>query len=137
MSLIDTLGEGYCSDWLRQSLVEHEGKPFCLGNIRRSGIRLHSLINDEHSITMPHEWLSGFAKLAYPELGYRKLGNQAWYVSRRQGAQRGLQPRSLIFEPTNATHTLMLAARRHDSVDVPVVRDPASTGMVRTPRPYH
>ena len=130
MSLIDTLGESYCSDWFRQSLVEYEGKPFFLHTVRRSGIRLHSLISDEHHTTVPHEWLSGFSKLAYPDLGYRKFGNQAWYVTRRQGAQRGLQPRSLILEPTNATHTLMLAARSRDDDNPSIVSDPSSSPYV-------
>lgn len=108
MSLVESLGQRYCQEYIRNSLVVHEGAPYIIGSIDRENVHLQTLDNGS-TVTLPASWLTGFSRLEYPELGYRKIGLYTTYVHRRQSAYRGLRASLLNHDMTPASYLLHLA----------------------------
>lgn len=90
MSLIDTLGLGYCRDQITEALVAYNGEPYVIERIREDGITLRHLREPNNYEALPASWLSGFSVLEYPNLGYRKFNGLALWVSRSTSYRRGL-----------------------------------------------
>ena len=108
MSLVESLGYSYCDDYMRNGIVAHNNKVYFIDSITQSGVFLRPVEGGEGEL-LPPSWLTGFSKLAYPELGYRKVGDYALYVYRRQSAYRGLRTSLLSADMTPASYILHLA----------------------------
>lgn len=122
MSLVESLGVGYCNEWLRNSLMVYEGQVYFIERFdgeREIGedvrtpthVTLRTVDSREY-LRVSHEVFTGFAVLAYPELGYRKVAGIAYHFGRRQTAYRGLRPQVLIIDKSPAS-VLAEAAREH------------------------
>lgn len=122
MSLVESLGVGYCNEWLRNSLMVYEGEVYFIESFRGTHnditdrqvpttVSLRPLSGREYR-TVSHEVFTGFSVLAYPELGYRKVAGSAYHFGRRQTAYRGLRPQVLIIDKSPAS-ILADVAREH------------------------
>lgn len=114
MSLVESLGARYCDEYMRGSIVAHNNVAYFIESITPSLVTMRPVAGGEE-VRLPSEWLTGFAKLAYPELGYRKVGDYAVYVHRRQSAYRGLRVNLLHHDMTPAAYVLHLARNRGSS----------------------
>lgn len=114
MSLVTSLGARYCDEYMRNGIVAHDNKAHYIERISSENILIRPVGGGE-TVALPPEWLTGFAKLAYPELGYRKVGDYAVYVHRRQSAYRGLRNNLLHHDMTPASYMLHLARNQGSS----------------------
>lgn len=122
MSLVESLGIGYCNEWLRNSLMVYEGQVYFIDSFHGergedadvqvpTHVSLRA-VGNRGLIRVSHEVFTGFSVLAYPELGYRKVAGIAYHFGRRQTAYRGLRPQVLIIDKSPAS-VLAEAAREH------------------------
>lgn len=100
MTMIQSLGVNYCREWIAGSLINAQGRPALIRDFGANGASIAYLDSQGGIGSLPASFFTGFAVLAYPELGYRRVGNFAFHVHRQQGARRGLNPSSLTFEDT-------------------------------------
>lgn len=116
MSLVDSLSISYCDNYIRGSLVSYDGKPYTIGRFTGNHIHLNPLLERERNVVVDNDWLSGWGKLAYPELGYRKVGEYAVHTGRRQTTNRGLRMSHVYSEPSFSS-SIVLRQRNVDSLD--------------------
>lgn len=93
MSIVDSLGRGYCNEWLAGALFLYEGKPHRILEFRQNETLCVEITEsgDGDIMRVPNSWFTGFGKLAYPPLGYRRVNGVVLHLTRRQSAHRGLR----------------------------------------------
>lgn len=97
MSIIDSLGRNYCNEWLNGALIVYEGNVYRIVEFLANEAVCTRVTQHGYgqNIRIPNTWFTGFGKLAYPPLGYRRVGNMVMHLTRRQSAQRGLRIASI------------------------------------------
>lgn len=107
MSMIERLGIRYCQDYLSGALMIYNGRPALIGDIGDRIVRISYVDTNGGREDIPHAFFTGWKVLAYPELGYRRVGNVTYHVQRSQSAYRGLRPNTLNFENTPVSYLLV------------------------------
>lgn len=104
-NLLDSTGR----EWFRRRVVGaymlHENKVLRLCDVYNDN-NLQFEDMDGQPILLPKTVLKGFGNLAYPQLGYRKIQDSVYYVSRKPNWQRGLRRDSLKAEYSPAGRAL-------------------------------
>lgn len=98
MSIVDSLGRGYCNEWLFGAIFLYEGKPHRIIEFRQNEVACVEITEegDGPGPLIPNSWFTGFGKLAYPPLGYRRVNGIVLHLTRRQSAHRGLRISSVV-----------------------------------------
>lgn len=99
MTMIASMGLRYCSEYLTNALMVYEGRPAQLMEVMDDYCGIRFLDGrSPSSARAPHSYFTGWRVFAYPELGYRRVGNVVYHVHRQQTAYRGLRANILSFE---------------------------------------
>lgn len=98
MSIVDSLGRGYCNEWLYGAIFLYEGKPHRIIEFRQNEVVCVETTEEGDGpwTLIPNSWFTGFGKLAYPPLGYRRVNGIVLHLTRRQSAHRGLRISSVV-----------------------------------------
>ena len=97
MSIVNSLGRGYCNEWLSGALFLYDGKPHRILEFRQNEVVCVEITEEGNGpgTLIPNSWFTGFGKLAYPPLGYRRVNGIVLHLTRRQSAHRGLRINSV------------------------------------------
>lgn len=106
MSMIERLGLSYCREYLSNALIVYDGRPAIIGEFRNSDVTVQYIDGTGERAVVPHAYFTGWRVFAYPELGYRRVGNMTYHVHRAQTAYRGLRANVLTFENTPMSYLL-------------------------------
>lgn len=117
MSMIERLGLRYCRDYLTSALIVYNGRPALILTVGERDVPIEYVDAAGGNDLLPHSFFTGWKVFAYPELGYRRAGNNLWHVHRSQSAYRGLRSNTLTFEHTPMSYLL------HNSERTQLVRN--------------
>lgn len=128
MSIVDSLGRSYCNEWLSSALFMYEGKPHRILEFRQNETVCVEVTDEGHGagVRIPNAWFTGFGKLAYPPLGYRRVKGHVMHLTRRQSAHRGLRINSVVKDYSPLTWAIMSYNDRYTGVplfDPATIRD--------------
>lgn len=107
MSMIERLGLSYCREYLSNALIVYNNRPAVLGEFGNTTVVASYIDGTGDRVTIPHSYFTGWRVFAYPELGYRRVGNMTYHVHRAQTAYRGLRANVLTFENTPMSYLLL------------------------------
>lgn len=103
--LIDSVGR----EWFRGRVVGaymlRNGQVLKLIDVHEEG-DLACTDMQGHRVRVDKRELKGFAQLAYPQLGYRAVGDKIYYLTRRQNYKRGLRRESVAVSQSLASRAL-------------------------------
>lgn len=115
MSLIESMGTRYFSEWFTSALFLYEGRPCMVNELRGDGVACTRLDAVRHSgdmyVVVPTSFFTGFKVFEYPPLGYRRVGNVVYHIHRTQSAYRGLRSNLLTFELSPLSYMLQASER--------------------------
>lgn len=106
MSMIERLGASYCREYLIGALMVYQDRTAIIMDIGRSTVSVTFIDASGGVAHIPWDYFTGWKVLAYPELGYRRVGNMTYHVHRAQTAYRGLRQNVLTFENTPMSYLL-------------------------------
>jgi len=129
MSMIERLGLQYCREYLVGALLVYNNRPAIIYEVASRNVGVQYIDNEE-TVHVPHSYFVGWKVLAYPELGYRRVGNMTYHVHRQQTAYRGLRQNVLTFENTPMSYLL---ARDEQTVRRVSVTNNQKLAAVMTP----
>lgn len=115
MNLIQSLGSRYCNDMISNAIILYEGRPAIIAGMGDSHCNVTYLDGSRESARVPSDYFSGWKVLAYPPLGYRRIGNAIFHVHRAQTAYRGIRAGILTFRESPMTALMQRHAERTET----------------------
>lgn len=112
MNLIQSLGSRYCADMIVGALILYNNRPAIISSMGDTRSAINYLDGREESAHIPSDYFTGWKVLAYPPLGYRRVGNNVYHVHRNQTAYRGIRNGVLTFRNSPMTQMLIHHAER-------------------------
>ncbi|MEG3035773.1 MAG: hypothetical protein RR877_09855 [Aurantimicrobium sp.] len=115
MSLIESMGTRYFSEWFTSALFLYEDRPCMVNELRSDGVACTRIdaqrgARDQY-VVVPSAFFTGFKVFEYPPLGYRRVGNVVYHIHRTQSAYRGLRANLLTFEMSPLSYMLQASER--------------------------
>lgn len=102
MSLINSLGSDYFTQFFRQGLFVYEGRVLEIVGVNNNHVLAYER-STGNEVRVPNAFFTGFKVFEYPSLGYRRFNDTTvGYVTKVQSAYRGLRTSQIdvAYSPT-------------------------------------